>query len=118
MSQLGFLGMSQRRRVKNVIYAPCNMRPVADVVDPEFGPDEIPPSLDEPGTRYLVGMEREKWHVDEDGVVVNAEGARMHWKDSTAEMKRRGARLMYLSRSYLPDLERADENSPLLEVVR
>lgn len=115
--QLGLPGVDTTPRSKRTIYAPCVMRPVADCVDPEHGPDEIPPApgLDGPGSWYLVGTERERWVVAEDWAVETADGRVLGLRDATAEMKRRGARLMYLARQWGPDMERpgGDESAPL-----
>jgi len=85
---------------RRFIAAPSTFRPVADVVDPEHGPDEINPApgLDCPGTRYLVGTEEELWEIDPEGWVVTAAGTRLGAREATKRMKTRGARLLYLAR--------------------
>jgi hypothetical protein len=110
-------------RPPRTIRPPPGFPPVADVVDPEHGPDEVPPcpGLDPPGSVYLVGVERETWvstwcrGADVVGWAFVAPAGRVvDGRTATRELLRRGARLMRLAPSWGPPRERADVGSPLV----
>lgn len=103
-----------RPRSRRVIYPPSSLRPVADVDDPEHGAEELHPcpGLDAPGSVYLVGVEGEWWHVGAYGEVVSPRGE-LPMRQAVRELQRRGARLMYCARAWLPDLIRDAVDAPL-----
>lgn len=113
-------------RAPRTITAPASYPPVADVVDPEFGPDEIPPCppADGPGTVYVVGDERETWvavptrGADVLGFAfVGPAGRVLGGRDMVRMCLRRGARLMRMLCWRPPHMARADIGSPLAPEV-
>ena len=110
----------EARPHRNAIMAPLDYPEVVDLTDPEFGGEEIrvTPGLDLPGSRYLVGTEREEWTRDDEGWFVAGDGRKLGMKDAVTELQARGARLMYLPGGHgLPAKQRAAIDQPLVEVA-
>lgn len=111
-----FKSRDNRKPTKRWVQA-FHLRAVADIVDPEHGDDEIPPTpgLDQTGTTYAVGIEREIWTRLETGGTLTADGRVLGPKEAFKEMHRRGARIMRLERSWLPGMSRSSIDARLIE---
>lgn len=104
------------------IDAPLCYGDVADVVDPEFGPSEIPPApgIDPVGTVYSVGPERERWELVGGGALTwlirGPDGRTLGRRPANELLMKRGARIMYLPNHWLPPMARAHLGAPLVHV--